>query len=86
MRRDDLPVHEIPALSGNNAPIHDELVVEDLPVEGVLPADLNGLYVRNGPNPYFQPEWRYHAFHGHGMVHGVRLEPLLLYPTDGCEQ
>ena len=53
MKLADLPVHDIPALSGNNAPVHDELVLDNLPVIGELPADLNGLYVRNGPNPYF---------------------------------
>jgi len=74
VKRDDLPVHDIPALSGNNAPIHDELAFEDLPVEGALPADFGGLYVRNGPNPYFQPDWRYHAFDGDGMVHAVRFD------------
>ena len=51
MKLDDLPLHDIPALSGNNAPVHDELVLDHLPVIGELPADLNGLYVRNGPNP-----------------------------------
>jgi carotenoid cleavage dioxygenase len=67
MKRDDLPLHEIPALSGNNAPIADELEIDRLEVEGELPADFNGLYVRNGPNPYFAPDWRYHAFDGDGF-------------------
>ena len=53
MKLADLPVHDIPALSGNNAPVHDELGLDNLPVIGELPADLNGLYGRNGPNPYF---------------------------------
>ena len=30
----ELPVHDIPALSGNNAPVHDELVIDRLEVEG----------------------------------------------------
>ncbi len=47
-----------PALDGNNAPVHDEIVVTDLPVIGELPRDLNGVYVRNGPNPWFPPQWR----------------------------
>ena len=47
MKRDELPRHEIPALAGNNAPIADELDIDRLEVEGELPADFNGLYVRN---------------------------------------
>jgi carotenoid cleavage dioxygenase len=71
---DDLPVHDIPALSGNNAPVHDELVIDRLEVQGELPADLNGLYVRNGPNPYHAPDWRYHAYDGDGMLHAIRFD------------
>ena len=53
MKPDDLPLHDIPALSGNNAPDPRRTALDNLPVIGELPADLNGLYVRNGPNPYF---------------------------------
>lgn len=74
MKIDDLPVHDIAALAGNNAPVADELDVERLEVEGTLPADLNGLYVRNGPNPYYAPDWRYHAYDGDGMLHAVRFD------------
>src|SRR5277367_5613533 len=57
--------------TGNYAPVHDELTEFDLPVEGRIPAELNGWYLRNGPNP------RSGAGHwcvGDGMVHGIRLE------------
>ena len=54
MKRDDLPVHDIPALDGNNAPVTDESVFEDMEVIGTVPTDLNGLYVRNGPNQVFR--------------------------------
>ena len=74
MKRDSLPQHDIPALSGNNAPVQDELVAENLPVIGDMPTDLNGLYVRNGPNPYFQPGWRYHAYDGDGMLHSIHFD------------
>ena len=70
----DLPVHEIPALNGPNAPVREELVSGDLPVIGELPRDLNGIYVRNGPNPYFTPQWRYHAYDGDGMLHAAYFE------------
>jgi carotenoid cleavage dioxygenase len=74
MKRDPLPVHEIPALDGNNAPIHDESVFTDMPVIGEVPRDFAGLYVRNGPNAFFQPDWRYHAYDGDGMVHTVQFD------------
>ncbi|WP_341676003.1 hypothetical protein [Comamonas thiooxydans] len=48
----ELPVHEIPALNGNNAPVHAEESWDELQVIGQVPADMNGLYVRNGPNSF----------------------------------
>ncbi|HSW17552.1 MAG TPA: carotenoid oxygenase family protein [Ramlibacter sp.] len=70
----DLPVHEIPALSGNNAPVHEEDSFEDLPIIGEMPTDFAGLYVRNGPNAFYPPQWRYHAYDGDGMLHAVRFD------------
>ncbi|MDT5009389.1 MAG: hypothetical protein QOH57_1006 [Mycobacterium sp.] len=61
----------LPFLKGNYAPIADELTAFDLPVEGSIPADLDGWYLRNGPNPRVATG---HWFAGDGMVHGVRLE------------
>ena len=49
----------------------DELAAFDLAVEGAIPAELNGWYLRNGPNPR---EASGHWCTGDGMVHGVRLE------------
>ena len=56
---------------GNYAPVTDELTEFDLPVEGAIPAELNGWYLRNGPNPR---QATAHWFTGDGMIHGVRLE------------
>ncbi|MCP2334975.1 carotenoid oxygenase family protein [Actinomadura rupiterrae] len=59
-------------LDGHRAPVPDETTAHDLPVKGVLPAELTGRYLRNGPNP--KPgEPSAHWFTGHGMVHGIRL-------------
>jgi carotenoid cleavage dioxygenase-like enzyme len=59
-------------LTGHLAPVPDEISAVDLPVEGVLPAELTGRYLRNGPNP--RPgEDPGHWFVGNGMLHGVRL-------------
>ena len=84
---------------GNCAPVADELTAFDLPVEGAIPSELDGWYLRNGPNPR-QPTG--HWFTGDGMIHGVRIEngraawyrnrwvrtdsfvdPFPLYNTDG---
>lgn len=65
---------ENPFLQGNFAPIAEETVVESLDVTGELPSDLDGSYVRNGPNPQFPPRGLYHWFDGDGMLHGTRIE------------
>lgn len=63
-----------PYITGSYAPIHTERDHVDLEVIGSLPEDLAGLYVRNGPNPQFEPVGRYHWFDGDGMLHAVRFE------------
>ncbi|MBW4538586.1 MAG: carotenoid oxygenase family protein [Myxacorys chilensis ATA2-1-KO14] len=63
-----------PYLSGNFAPVQTELTVDELPVLGELPPELNGMFVRNGPNPQFPPLGRYHWFDGDGMLHGVHIQ------------
>ena len=45
---------ENPYLEGNFAPIADEVTATNLQVEGELPKELNGRYLRNGPNPIDQ--------------------------------
>ena len=61
-------------LTGNFAPVHEELTAVDLPVTGRLPESLRGRFLRNGPNPIGPVDpATYHWFTGDGMVHGVRL-------------
>ncbi|WP_210746825.1 carotenoid oxygenase family protein [Nocardia speluncae] len=52
----------------------DEVTAYDLPVTGRLPTDLDGRYLRVGPNPLGieVPDTHFWAF-GAGMVHGVRI-------------
>ncbi|TQM15554.1 carotenoid oxygenase family protein [Pseudonocardia kunmingensis] len=61
-----------PHLMGHLAPVADEIDAVELPVDGALPRELTGRYLRNGPNP-LPGEVSAHWFAGHGMVHGVRL-------------
>jgi carotenoid cleavage dioxygenase len=64
-----------PFLSGRFAPIHDEIDVAHLVVDGAIPTDLAGAYMRNGPNPKFTPLGSYtFPLEGDGMVHGVWIE------------
>jgi carotenoid cleavage dioxygenase-like enzyme len=64
---EQLPFH----LLDNFAPVHEEKTAFDLEVQGAIPPELSGLYLRNGPNPRSggSPHW----FFGDGMVHGVAL-------------
>jgi carotenoid cleavage dioxygenase len=59
---------------GGLAPVTDEITAFDLEVTGRIPAELNGRYLRNGPNPLsLDDPGASHLFLGEGMVHGVRL-------------
>lgn len=60
-------------LQGIYAPVEHEHDGVELAVEGELPAELHGMFVRNGPNPRFPVEGRYHWFDGDAMVHGVHF-------------
>ncbi|MEO6629797.1 MAG: carotenoid oxygenase family protein, partial [Aquihabitans sp.] len=61
-------------LEDRYAPIAVEYTEHDLSVTGTLPPELDGRYLRNGPNPLVAPDpASYHWFLGDGMVHGVRL-------------
>ena len=42
-------------------------------VEGALPADLGGIYLRNTENPLLPAIGRYHPFDGDGMLHAIRF-------------
>jgi carotenoid cleavage dioxygenase len=47
-------------LMSNFGPVFDELYAEKLPVvRGKIPKNLEGMYIRNGPNPRYTPN-NYH--------------------------
>ena len=63
-----------PHLQGNNRPVYDEITATDLEVIGQIPTDIEGSFLRIGPNPYYVPDQdRYHIFDGDGMIHGVHI-------------
>ncbi|WP_254604955.1 carotenoid oxygenase family protein [Sphingomonas bacterium] len=63
-----------PLLTGIHQPMTEELTLTDLAVEGAIPPQLDGRYVRIGPNPAAPDPRSYHFFTGDGMLHGVRLQ------------
>jgi carotenoid cleavage dioxygenase-like enzyme len=60
-------------LTGAFAPVATEVTAVDLHVEGEIPAAIDGLLVRNGPNPVAPDPATYHWFLGEGMLHGIEL-------------
>lgn len=80
MTIDDTTDRDLTSVTGNRwlsdvyAPVDEEVTVLDLPIVGALPAELDGRYLRNGPNPVAEVDpATYHWFTGDGMVHGIRL-------------
>lgn len=60
-----------PFLKGNFAPVHKELSIDALEISGEIPADMEGVYMRNGPNPEFPPFSYTYPFDGDGMIHAL---------------
>ncbi len=70
-----LPVDDDhPYRSGAWRPQRTEYDAWNLEVEGEVPADLNGVYLRNTENPLFEPIRRYHPFDGDSMMHAISFE------------
>jgi carotenoid cleavage dioxygenase len=63
-----------PYLNGAWTPLHEEVNANDLDViEGRIPADIDGIYLRNTENQIHQPLGRFHPFDGDGMVHQIEF-------------
>ncbi|MDW3221216.1 MAG: carotenoid oxygenase family protein [Acidimicrobiales bacterium] len=58
-------------LRGDMFPVDREVEADECEVIGEIPEGLRGSFVRNGPNPMFEPIGKYHMFDGDGMLHGV---------------
>ncbi len=63
-----------PHLQGVFAPITTEIDVDGLRIDGQLPAEIDGEYIRNGPNPRFTPIGGYlYPLDGDGMLHRIQF-------------
>ncbi|KAL2473805.1 putative 9-cis-epoxycarotenoid dioxygenase NCED5 [Forsythia ovata] len=60
-------------IAGNFGPVPETAVRHSFPVTGRIPDCINGVYVRNGANPLFQPVAGHHFFDGDGMIHAVTI-------------
>jgi carotenoid cleavage dioxygenase-like enzyme len=61
-----------PYLNGAWTPQHEEVTATDLDViEGKIPTDIDGVYLRNTENQLHHPLGRYHPFDGDGMIHAI---------------
>lgn len=69
----NLPPVDNKFLRDGYKPVHEELTLEKLDVEGSIPDDLNGRYLRNGSNPYFPPYTYTYPIDGDGMIHQVTI-------------
>ena len=59
-------------LDGNFSPVNEERDTEEMEVIGTIPDDLQGHFLRVGPNPvYVFSEAAYHTFDGDGMIHAM---------------
>jgi carotenoid cleavage dioxygenase len=68
------PFFDHPFLSGHHQPVRFEATAPDLIVHGEIPADLAGVFYRNGPEPLYPTrEGDYHWFDGDGMVYAFHI-------------
>lgn len=67
-----LPPDDVhPYRTGAWRPQSREWTATEMPVEGEIPHDLNGVYLRNTENPLIPAAERYHPFDGDGMIHSI---------------
>lgn len=61
-------------IAGNFAPVPEQPVQHSLPIAGKIPKCIEGVYVRNGANPHYEPVAGHHFFDGDGMVHAIQFK------------
>lgn len=64
-----------PFLQGIRQPLSNEIIANELRIEGTVPPELEGVLFRTGSNQRWEPARpdRYHWFDGDGMVHGFYI-------------
>jgi len=62
-----------PYMTGAWTPNYEEYDATGMEVIGEIPADIDGVYVRNTENPVHEPIGRYHPFEGDGMIHAISI-------------
>ncbi|KAJ0809660.1 putative oxidoreductase [Helianthus annuus] len=68
-----LSVDPCNTLTDNFAPVDELSPTKCEDVYGSLPSCLDGVYIRNGPNPQFISSGPQHYLDGDGMVHSIRI-------------
>ena len=69
--RPSIAPSEHPYMTGAWTPQYDEVDATEMKVIGDIPADLDGIYVRNTENPVHDAIGVYHPFDGDGMLHSM---------------
>lgn len=66
---------DLPYRGGAWTPVNEEVDAIDLDVvEGEIPLDIDGVYLRNTENALHEPIGRYHPFDGDGMLHQISFQ------------
>lgn len=69
-----ITTHDHPYLTGAWTPNYDEYNATDMKVIGEIPADIDGVYLRNTENQVHESLGRYHPFDGDGMIHMISFQ------------
>ncbi|MDH3303552.1 MAG: carotenoid oxygenase family protein, partial [Acidimicrobiia bacterium] len=68
------PDDDHPYRTGAWRPQHTTYEAWDMPVEGEIPDDLSGVYIRNTETAVFEPIKRYHPFDGDALLHSISFD------------
>ncbi len=71
-----MDLSRFPYLQDNYAPVAEErdFSHDELRIEGEVPDDLVGAFMRNGPNVAYQPDHYVYPLDGDGMVHAIYFD------------
>ncbi|WP_101757407.1 carotenoid oxygenase family protein [Oceanicoccus sp. KOV_DT_Chl] len=76
--RPEMDLLRFPYLQGNYAPVLEESTLNEgegeLRVEGTIPANITGAFMRNGPNVAWQPDHYVYPVDGDGMIHAIYIK------------